>query len=151
MGNPDRRLRRLTRVLAALLSLWSASASLRAAGGNDLPLVPHVRGTNEDLAGLIEEGQRRSPLFRALVQQLEHSDVVVYVERGQLRDNLCGRLQFIGGNQPWRYVKVEIDSRHTLLEQMAALGHELQHAVEIAESPGAASAAICGPASARTL
>ena len=94
------------------------------------------------LAGLIEEGQRRSPLFRALVQQLEHSDVVVYVERGQLRDNLCGRLQFIGGNQPWRYVKVEIDSRHTLLEQMAALGHELQHAVEIAESPGAASAAF---------
>ena len=115
------------------------SATSRAAASDDARRPSHVRGEDAALAALIDEGERRSAVFQGLVEQLNQSDVFVYVQQRELAGNLNGRLTLIGASRPWRYLRVQIDCRRMLLAQIAALGHELQHAVEIAGTPGAVS------------
>jgi hypothetical protein len=93
----------------------------------------HVRPIDTALETLILEGGRRSPVFRALLDRLEESNVLVYVERRLLPPILRGRLTLVGASHGWRYLRVEIDCRPTRDDQIVALGHELQHALEIAE------------------
>ena len=110
-----------------------------------MPAAPHVRTFDSNLHALIAEGTRRSPLLRTLVNRLNRSTVFVYVQAAVLPGNLSGRLTFVGRGLPWRYLRVEIECRRTTGDQVAALGHELQHAVEIAD--GAAT----DPSSIRAL
>jgi hypothetical protein len=94
----------------------------------------HIRTRDAGLAGLVDEGVRRSSLFRALRDRLERSNVIVYLEHRVLPFQLSGRLSLIGASQRWRYIRIEIDCRQAIGAQIAALGHELQHAVEIADA-----------------
>ena len=105
--------------------------------GNKAETIRHVRAIDSRLDALIVEGARRSPLFRTLVNHLNHSTVVVYVQSRLLPGNLGGRLTFVGSGQPWRYLRIEIECRQSTVSQIAALGHELQHAVEIANAAAA--------------
>jgi hypothetical protein len=99
--------------------------------------TPHVRTFDSKLNALIAEATRRSPFFRALVSRLNRSNVFVYLEARLLPGHLSGRLTFIGGGASWRYLRIEIECRQSTVDQVAALGHELQHAVEIADSTAA--------------
>jgi hypothetical protein len=103
--------------------------------------IDHVRTVDGEMAALIDEGTRRSSVFQSLIVQLNQSDVIVYVEHRQLRGNLVGQLTFAGTSQSWRYLRVQIDGSRMLLAQIAALGHELRHAVEIAQAPAATDVA----------
>ena len=137
----------------ALMALTLAAPIGRAAGraedtgdpGHNILATPHVRTLDSKLNALIAEGARRSPLLRTLISRLNRSTVFVYIQTGVLPGNLSGRLTFVGGGQPWRYLRVEIECRQTIGDQVAALGHELQHAVEIAEG------AAIDPSSIRAL
>ena len=83
----------------------------------------------------IAEGIEGSPLFRDLVAQLEASDVIVYVESDPLMpERLQGRLTFVSSVGGRRYVKVGIACGLRGAQQIAILGHELRHAVEIARA-----------------
>jgi hypothetical protein len=134
--HPSRGRRGLHLAVAAIaLVLWvSAGRAAAAAGDGDARSTPHVRTSDTRLDGLIAEGVRRSPLFRTLVDRLNRSTVFVYVEAHILPATLSGRLTFVGGEQPWRYLRVEIDCRQSAVRQIAMLGHELQHAIEIANA-----------------
>jgi len=137
------------RVVVALIAMACSASIGRAAeppGSVDKSVqylrvvnesVPHVRAVDAKLAGLIAEGARRSPLFRTLVDRLNQSTVIVYVQPRVLTSDLSGRLTFIGRSEPWRYLRVEIECRQATDNQIAALGHELQHAVEIANQEAA--------------
>jgi hypothetical protein len=130
--HPALHLRRRTPVsrlpLLALLLLLGAPAAARAAD----PAAPHVRAQNPGLARLIAAAAERSSTLEDLLAQLERSDVIVYVEHGVLDANLRGRLRFAGTSGGWRYLRVQIDCRQNLTAQIAIIGHELKHAVEIA-------------------
>ena len=104
--------------------------------------IQHVRPKNKWMTTLIDEGSRRSSVFQGLIDHLNQSDVVVYVERGQLPRNLSGQLMFVGASPPWRYLRVQIDCQQIVVDQIATLGHELQHAVEIADAANVVSPAL---------
>jgi hypothetical protein len=97
----------------------------------------HVRGASPDSVQLLTELIARSATGRELVAQLERSDLVVYI-RYQWFETLMlrGRIGALASARPGRLFAIEINSHQTRTEQLAALGHELRHAVEIA---GAAS------------
>ena len=97
---------------------------------------PHIRTTSPDLRALVREGAQRSATFRSLVTRLEQSDVVVYLEydRRSMVD-VRGFLTFISSAGGRRYVRVKIEWQLPREPQLAILGHELQHAVEISEAP----------------
>jgi hypothetical protein len=86
---------------------------------------------------LIAKGARRSLMFRMLVDRLNRSTAVVYIQSRLLPGHLSGRLTFVGASRPWRYLRIEIECRQSEINQIAALGHELQHAVEIADAEAA--------------
>jgi hypothetical protein len=98
--------------------------------------VPSLRPTHALARRLLDDGVGRSSTFRRFVDRLERSDVIVYVEvRPDLRDSLGGIMRFVGTTETHRLVRITINGRHNWPTMVALLGHELQHAVEIAEAP----------------
>jgi hypothetical protein len=106
----------------------------------------HVRTTDPTLTALIQDGVRTSPTFRALVERLIASDVVVYLRcEHQIATHADGRLTFAASAGGLRYVVVRVRRMPSRTHLLALIGHELQHAVEIADTP----AIVDGPSLAR--
>ncbi len=128
---------RSARALLVAVGTIAVTVTLASAPDADRAAPPHVRGTNADAALLLNELVARSPTVRDLVDRLDHSDVVVYIRYVWFpTTTLRGRIGFLTSDKPRRLLAIEIACRHTRTDQLVALGHELQHAVEIA---GAAS------------
>jgi hypothetical protein len=130
----------MTRRLLRHLVVFAAATTLAAVPAraqDDCPTPPHVRGATEDTASLLHELVDRSPTARELVDQLEQSDVIVYVRHEWFSSSsLRGRIGFLtAAPTPRRMLVIELASRYTRIEQLSALGHELQHAFEISRAP----------------
>jgi len=69
-----------------------------------------------------------------MVDRLERARIVVYVEQSLLPSALRGRLVFVTTSGGWPYVRVQIDCRQIRDDQMVMLGHELRHAIEVADA-----------------
>jgi len=95
----------------------------------------HVRTTDRRLHRLLHEGLRTSDTFRGLVERLHQSDVVVYLECGGSARPAGGRLTFVSAVGGYRYVHVRVSRLTSTDQQIAIIGHELRHAVEIADAP----------------
>jgi hypothetical protein len=98
----------------------------------DLP----VRTTDTRLATLVRDGVRFSSTFQALTERLSESDLIVYLVLDTFApDGLDGRLTFVTSTQGARYVLIRVAFYAEPARQIAIIGHELQHAVEIADAP----------------
>jgi hypothetical protein len=96
----------------------------------------HVRPLTPMARDAVTRGIEQSSSFRALVERLNGSNVVVYVQDERaLPPALAARLTFMTTAGGSRFVMVQLSRRLPPSRQVAALGHELQHAVEIAERP----------------
>jgi len=109
-------------------------------GGASSPIrsgaLQRVRTADRRMRRLIDEGIRESPSLHALVRRLEQSDVVVYVEcHARMESRVAGRLMFVSAVGGLRYVVARLARLPTRAQQIAILAHELQHAVEIADTP----------------
>ena len=96
-----------------------------------------VRSSHPTFSRLLAEGYARSGTFRGLIVRLNESDVVVYVEpqlapRFGLRGYLMSEVVIGGAKRFLRIRLYPFGNENTLI---ARLGHELQHAVEVAEAP----------------
>jgi hypothetical protein len=99
--------------------------------------LQRVRPEEAAAGRLIREGLSKSPTFRALVDRLQHSDVIVYVRlRMDMPDRTGGSLKFLAKSASDRFVLVSINRNQSWPMLIALLGHELQHAVEVADAPG---------------
>jgi hypothetical protein len=125
----------------AAIVLGVTLVASRAAADPPRPFVydnphRHVRPTSALGRELIETGVERSATFRRLVQRLETSDVIVYVQvQPGLPTGIGGVLEFLGAAAEVRFVRVTLGSQNHRLILVALLGHELQHAVEVADAP----------------
>lgn len=100
------------------------------------PLRPHVRGLTPKMKELIALGKRRSATFRSLVETLDQSDIVVYIEStNALPSGLDGRLMFLTSAGGVRYLHAQVTAGLNVEELIAVAAHELQHAVEVAMHP----------------
>jgi hypothetical protein len=94
-----------------------------------------VRATNSRLYSFLAEGLNRSHTFASLVTALNRTDVIVYVESVMtLPKNTMGRLTMMPMTGEFRYLRVQIRSDLSRREAIALIGHELQHALEIADA-----------------
>ena len=114
---------------------WAASACAH----DGIPQLPHVRG-EAGTQRLIDDAARRSPAIREWIDRLQALDVTVYV-RGKLfaQLDLDGRIALPATAGSHRYLVIELACGRSEITQMATLGHELFHAIEIAEEPTAVS------------
>ena len=120
-------------LLVTLMSFLFAVVSVAAlAGGDD---IPRLRTTDRHIRALLAAGLAHSPSLRALANRLAAGDVVVYLRCAPLAAQLDGQLTFVSAAGGFRYVLVRLALGRPWHRQIATLGHELQHALEIAERP----------------
>jgi hypothetical protein len=94
-----------------------------------------VRATDARLQSLLGEGLHRSRTFASLLTALSRTDVIVYVESVMtLPKNTMGRLAMMPMAGDFRYLRVQIRADLSRREAIALIGHELQHALEIADA-----------------
>lgn len=102
-----------------------------------------VRPLDPPAAAAYELGQRRSEQFRALVAELDASDVIVHVvTTHDLPTGIVGTMRFVALIEGVRYVRVQLASTLTARRRAAMLAHELQHARELARSGAVSREAV---------
>jgi hypothetical protein len=123
-------MRRLGVLILVMLTVASA-----ANAGDLLEFEKHVRTTDPTLRELIRDARATSPTFRRLIARLERSDVIVYVSRHyDMSPALDGLLTFTANAGGVRYLSIRLAWDRPARRLVATLGHELQHAVEIADA-----------------
>jgi hypothetical protein len=117
-------------VVSTVLTIGSGPSS-----SPRLPEYPHVRATDRRVAKLIAETVRRSPTFASLHAALQRTDVILFVELApSLHPSLRGRLYFVQATPLARYLRADIRPNLPRAEMIEAIAHELQHALEIAQT-----------------
>jgi hypothetical protein len=95
----------------------------------------HVRTQDRSMRYLLKRGFTHSATFAQLIARLEKSDVLVYIEQvPRLPGALEGRMMILPSAHGQRYVRIQIALRGDPDDSVALLGHELQHAVEVAQA-----------------
>jgi hypothetical protein len=91
-----------------------------------------IRPQDSRSTQLLRDGIARSETFRALVDQIEASNVFVYVQVSPfIKSTLAGQLTWMTQAGPYRYLRATISPEQTMDQAIASLAHELQHAVEV--------------------
>jgi|SRR5262245_37071529 len=102
------------------------------------PVAPggsRLRPVSAFEAAVIREGLCVSPTLRALADRLDASDLTVHVSVKRFPDRrLAGGLRFLAATPTDRVLLIEIAFGLDRYARIAMLGHELQHAVEVAET-----------------
>lgn len=101
---------------------------------------PRLRPYDARSASLLLQGIERSATLRAIVDELERQDVFVYIEmQPALKQPLAGTLTWLAKTAAFRYVRISINPSLGGGLAIATLGHELQHALEVARQPSIVS------------
>ena len=130
----------LSVVICALAVVTASAAPFTADAALESP-TRHVRAVDRPIKKLLRRGFEQSPTFAALLQRLERSDVLVYVEEvSRLPGALEGRLVIQPPAHGVRYVRIQLALRGGPTDMIAVLGHELRHAIEVADAPGVTDA-----------
>jgi hypothetical protein len=111
------------------------------ADGPAPPAPSHIRPLSADARDLVASGVDRSESIRTLVDHLEASDLVVYIRLRWFMTDRNGQLIFVSSAGSLRYVIIEIACGRIVPDQLATLGHELRHAVEVADAAAVVSRA----------
>ena len=130
------RTRRPVRASRAAL-IVVASLLPGAAQAQNIQAMPRVRSGETMIAQLIGDAQAASVTFRGLVAAIDATNGIVYVESGQCRHRaracLVHSIQVAG---PHRILRVIVNTRRDREGLTGAIGHELQHAMEVLSEPG---------------
>jgi len=101
----------------------------------DKPKFTRVRSMDRYIFELVMKGYERSSTFRVLVDTLQQSNAIVLIQPGRCaggRIRSC--LVSVNGSDEERHIRIRVDPQHTIeIGLIAAVAHELQHAVEITE------------------
>ena len=110
----------------------------------------NVRTVDSKILALIDAGISGSATFRGLIATLNESDVIVYiVPKARVKSTYAAvSRHMLGGyfahhivsRGQFRYVRIAVDIAGAEHRLVAVLAHELQHAVEVAQTPDARDA-----------
>ena len=120
--------------ITALLAVAQLAAQSNPAAA---PTVPSgVRTGSPILRMLIDDAIERSQTFRRLVQTIQASDGIVYIEDSECRYRRRACLVAVTKAGAHRILRVKVDTRNADSNFLAgSIGHELQHVVEVLSRP----------------
>lgn len=124
------------------LSVLLVLASTAIAAQQEPPAaVPRVRSANPAIATLIGTGMTNSQTFRSIVERINASDGIVYIDEGDCGNAVRGCLKAVATSATNRIVLVRIRLVKPDRDVVATIGHELQHALEILNDPAVTDSA----------
>jgi hypothetical protein len=101
-----------------------------------------VRPHSPRVATWFARGLQRSSTMRALADRVEQSDVVVYLEIAfRLDPGMAACVTWMASAPGARYLRVSMRANLREADAIAMLAHELQHVVEVIDSPEVQSGA----------
>jgi hypothetical protein len=119
------------RYLSILILFFASSLAAAAEPQSVRPLDPTA-------AHILAQALARSPSVRAMVRELDASDVIIHFETcWNTLNGADGAMRFVARRAGRRYVRITIVSALPPNSRTAIFGHELQHALEIARSEAA--------------
>ena len=124
-----RRNRIVARVLLGVTTLVSAASTATA------ETLPHVRPASPGARLLIDGTARDSPTVRGLIERVDQSDVIVYVQMTASPQIPSASTTLVTVTQGRRYLRVQIHAGTPIWNRAQLLAHELQHVLEIASEP----------------
>jgi hypothetical protein len=100
------------------------------------PPIPRVRSTDSTIAALVARGSEWSATFQQVIDLIDATDGIVYVEPGRcLRSvHACLALR-VHVVRPNRILRILVDPRKPDCDLIASIGHELWHAIEVLREP----------------
>lgn len=102
-----------------------------------------VRPLDHSAAATLTRALACSALVRALVSELDTTTAIVHVEVSQtLPSGIAGATRFVVSRGGHNYLRVSVSATLRLDLRAIMLGHELQHALEIARSGATSHAAV---------
>jgi hypothetical protein len=119
----------------SVLSAFLVVGFLAATSAHAETHAPCVRAADPGIHALLERGLARSHTFRRLYQRLGQSDLIIHLERGPHPWLGAGFNQFVAQVGERRFVRITLNIAQIDDDAVALLGHELQHAVELAVEP----------------
>jgi len=93
-----------------------------------------VRPADARARELVQTAVASSPTVAALVETLRGSDVIVSVQVTLQRFGFAGDLRVLTAAGGCRYLMIRVSAEQSPSDQAAYLGHELQHANEVARA-----------------
>ena len=122
-------------VVQAIVTTLVAMTGLRASCGTppDKASFFRVRSSDAFIVALIAQGASRSATLTRLLEAIEASNGIVYVEPGACSHGVRACLQmWVQVSGPHRFLRVVVDRRKVDSdgELTGLIGHELQHAIE---------------------
>jgi len=122
-------------VAAAVLGMPRVSAAADAnAMVPEMP-APHVRSSNSELVDLMQQATERSRTFRGLVDTINHSDSIVFVNKGRCGHGVRACFVNVTFSSGTRYMFVLVDIHETDAALMGSIAHELRHTIEVIGEP----------------
>jgi hypothetical protein len=126
-----------TRLLTGLMVAGMVVAGQRAAeAGTEEGTASRVRSSNPAITALVAEAAGQSSTFRSLVERVNGSDAIVYIEQGDCGRGVRACLTNVSPAGAGRMIWVRVDARKTGRDLMGSIGHELRHAVEVIDAAG---------------
>lgn len=118
-------------VVCALLLLPSI------AGADTEPRPAVLRVLSTMIASTLRDSYRTSPTIRSLVDELEQSDLVIHVTGLSADEStrFSGTTRFVTVAGGRRFLRIAVNEQLMGDAQAGILGHEFQHAVEVAREP----------------
>ncbi len=105
----------------------------RADAAGPLDINRHLRPADRTDAVLVNESLARSATIRDLVAQLDGTDVVTYVSVAPCAEfERDSSIHFVGRSPFQRFMVIKVCDALPVDRQIALVGHELQHALDMA-------------------
>jgi hypothetical protein len=112
-----------------------AEAADRGLGTANTLVLVRIRTHTPVVATLIQEATERSATFRRLLEAINTSDGIVYVNEGDCGHGVRACLVKVIAAPPNRILLVKVDTRRADWDLMGSIGHELRHVVEVLGDP----------------
>jgi hypothetical protein len=114
--------------------VWVVVAAALSAQGESMP---RLRSSHPYIRAMVAEAQVRSATFRRLVDAIEATNGIVYIEDARCRHGVNACLPIaVTSAGGYRFMRVLVDATRQDWDVMSSIGHELQHAVEVLSQPG---------------
>ena len=121
-------------VLCLPCTAVSATQWTETARSRHVPEFQRIRATSARVLYALQVGYKVSPTFKVLVDALETRLVFVYLRDAQCRNGQPEGCTLLDGQVgTLRYLHVHVNAKVPTRDLTVMLGHELQHALEIAE------------------
>src|SRR5262249_38713188 len=118
-------------------AVWPILVALVTGPSGDRPAVavlPHVRAAANALS-LLDEAAATSATVRDLIDRLEATDVIVYVEIPPSPQIPLARTRLVTATALVRFLRIDLHGSVSPFDRTPLIAHELQHALEIAAQP----------------